>query len=66
MYSIARKDNISLSDEEYKNKVADYAKKAGFDSVSAMEKSYSKSDIKMNMLMEKVIDYVTGLSVEVK
>lgn len=66
MYSIARAENISFSDDEYKNKVADYAKKSGFDSVPAMEKSYSKTDIKMNMLMQKVIDYVTGLSVEVK
>lgn len=64
MYSIARAENITLNDDEYKSKAADYAEKFGFKTVAEMEKSYKKETVKMNMLMEKVTDYVVGLSVE--
>ncbi|MHB1153015.1 MAG: trigger factor [Eubacteriales bacterium] len=64
MYSIARTENISLDDDEYKSKSIEYAEKFGFKTVAEMEKSYKKETVKMNMLMEKVTDYVVGLSVE--
>lgn len=64
MYSIARTENISLNDDEYKSKSLEYAEKFGFKTVAEMEKSYKKETVKMNMLMEKVTEYVVGLSVE--
>ncbi|MDD4772342.1 MAG: trigger factor [Eubacteriales bacterium] len=64
MFSIARAENIEIDDDEYKEKSIEYAEKFGFDSVRDMEKAYTKETVKMNMLMEKVIDYVVGLSVE--
>jgi trigger factor len=64
MYSIARAENIEVDDEEYKEKAPDYAERSGFSSVSEMEKTYSKETIKMNILMDKVVDYTVGLSIE--
>lgn len=64
MYSIARNENITVDNNEYKTKSVEFAERFGYKTVAEMEKAFTKDTVKMNMLMEKVVDYVTGLSVE--
>lgn len=65
MYAIARAENISIGDDEYKEKSTEFAEKFGFASVPEMEKAYTKETVRTNMLMEKVIDFVVGKSLEI-
>lgn len=66
MYSIARTENISIDNNEYKDKSIEFAEKFGFKTVPEMEKAYTKETVRTNMLMEKVMNYVVGLSVEIE
>ena len=55
MYSIARAENIEISDADYKELVPSYVEKYGVDSVKELEKQYSKETIKADMMLDKVV-----------
>lgn len=65
MYSIAKAENISISDKEYKEKLKDFMKEQGVEDDKAFEKQYGKSfeeyagkdNLMKSFLLEKVLDF---------
>ena len=65
MYSIAKKEGLKVSKNEYKDYLADLLKNAGF-TEEAFQQQYGESiedyaeenDFKTNLLMDKVLDKV--------
>lgn len=55
MYSIARKEKITISDDEYDSSVLTYAKNFGYESVGDFEADYDKLEIKELMLGDKIV-----------
>jgi len=58
LYYIAQQENLSVTDEEYKNTLAEYAEKYGFESPEEFEKFYGAELIRESMLFDKVIKLV--------
>ena len=54
--AIAKAENISVSDEDYKNMVASYVENWGCESQEELEESYGVDYIKQDMLQQKVMD----------
>lgn len=58
LYYIARQENISVTDEEYENLLAEYSEKYGFTSSEELESYYGEELIRQSMLFDKVIKLV--------
>ena len=61
-FAIARQENISLSEEEYQEMAADYARNEGYASVEALEAVYAKDDIRETLMEDKVVRRVVDLA----
>lgn len=59
VYSIARKNGLELTDDEYHTGATQYANKYGYDSLSEFESVYGKSFIQYTLLKDSVMRYVT-------
>lgn len=65
MYSIAKAENISISDKEYKEKLKTFMKEQGVEDEKDFEKQYGKSfeeyagkdNLMKSFLLEKVLDF---------
>lgn len=63
---IANEENITLSDKEYDEEIAQAVLEAGATSVEELEEAYGGKDVlKENFLFNKIIEYVTDAAVEV-
>lgn len=64
LLAIANDANITLSDDEYKTRVAEEAKKYGYgDQIDEFVKAYGgKDDVRKTLLMTKITDYVLSVS----
>jgi trigger factor len=58
IFSIARLENLSLSEEEYQKGAEEYAKSEEYASVEALEAFYDKDTIRKTLLTDKVIRLV--------
>ena len=56
--AIADKENLTVSDKEYKTLLKQYAEDYGWDSTDELEKAYSKEYLKNNMTRDKVLDFL--------
>jgi trigger factor len=56
--AIAKKENLSISDDEYDEKAAEYVENYGYESTEAMEEQVTKEVILEQMLMEKARQFV--------
>ena len=54
-FAIARQENITLSEAEYQEMAADYARNEGYASVEALEAVYNKDDIRETLMEDKVV-----------
>ena len=54
--AIAKAENISVSDEDYKNMIASYVENWGCESQEELEETYGADYIKQDMLQQKVMD----------
>ena len=59
VYSIARRNGLELTDDEYNAGAIEYAREYGYDSVSELESIYGRSFIKYSILKDRVMRYVT-------
>jgi hypothetical protein len=59
VYSIARKNGLELTDDEYQTRATEYAVEYGYDSLSDFEVDYGKSFIQYSILKDSVMRYVT-------
>lgn len=63
--AIAEKEKITLSDDEYKELCAQYTEEFGFESEEQFLEYYGgEEDVKMNMLSDKVMEFVAENAVE--
>ena len=66
---IAEKENIQLTDEEYKKGLEDYAKEYSTSqktyTAEEFEKEYGKDVVEENLILEKVLKFITDNAVEV-
>jgi FKBP-type peptidyl-prolyl cis-trans isomerase (trigger factor) len=62
--SIAKAENLKLTDEEYQKGLADMAKDYGFDSNEEFTKKYGTEFVKEALMQEKVINFVADQAVE--
>lgn len=60
---IANVENITVSDELYKQEVAEYAEYYGYDSVEEFEKDNKKADIEFSILAELVMEFLVDEAV---
>ena len=58
VYSIARKNGLELTDDEYHTGATEYAREYGFESLSEFESIYGKSFIQYSILKDSVFRYV--------
>ena len=58
LLSIAKEENIKISDEEYRDGLARYAEAQGWDDPFKIEESYGENYIKNSLLQEKVLDFL--------
>lgn len=67
---IADKENITISDEEYQTGLKNYAEKYSSESnpytPESFEKAYGKDVVEENLLIEKVLKFITDNAVEVE
>ena len=56
--AIAETENLTLSDEEYKEGAQRYADTYGYESVESFEEAYPQGDIRKSLLMNKVMEFV--------
>jgi len=56
--AIIKQEGFSLSDEEYDEGVASYAKSYEYDTVEEFEKDYTKDDIRATLLDDKVLEFL--------
>lgn len=56
--AIAKAENISVSDKDYKNMMASYVENWGCESQEELEELYGVDYIKQDMLQQKVMDYL--------
>ncbi|MBQ3637071.1 MAG: trigger factor [Clostridia bacterium] len=61
-FAIARLENISLSEEEYREMALDYAEDQGYDSLEAFEAVYDRDTIRETLLQDKVVRRVVDLA----
>ena len=61
-FAIARRENITLSEAEYQEMAADYAKREGYASVEALEAVYNKDDIRETLMEDKVVRLIVDLA----
>lgn len=57
--AIAKKENLSVSDDEYNNQLQEYADQSGYESVDAFKESITEEQldsIKLSLLLDKVLD----------
>lgn len=66
MSLIIDKENMTLSDKEYKEKLKDLASEYQFESAEEFEKANGKDVIEEYLLSEKLIDYLVSNAKEVK
>ena len=64
--AIAAAEGITLSDEEYKEGVANYAKELGFPDVETFESQYNVDVIKESLIAEKIMAMLEENAVEVE
>ena len=55
VFAIARQEHVTLSEAEYQEMAADYAKNEGYASVEALEAVYNKDDIRETLMEDKVV-----------
>jgi len=58
MYSIARQEDLTISDDEYKEGAQDYVESMGFDDVAALEEAYGEDTIRSSLLWSKFFDFL--------
>lgn len=58
VHSIARKNGLELTDDEYHSEATKYAQKYGYDSLPNFESVYGKSFIQYSVLKDSVMRYV--------
>ncbi|MBQ4340142.1 MAG: trigger factor [Firmicutes bacterium] len=58
MYSIARAEGLTISDEEYQTGAAEYAENLGFEDIAALEEYYTKEMIEDSLLWDKFFDFI--------
>ncbi len=61
-YSIARAENVTISDEEYEIGVRELAARYDFDTAADFENTYDKAEIREILLFEKVHELVADLA----
>lgn len=62
---IAEQEKMTISDELYQEKLAEFAKEANYDDVDAFEEAAGETTIKQNILYEMVTEFITEKSVVV-
>ncbi len=55
---IAKKENLSISAEEYRTGALTFARSQGFDTVEEVESYFDKDEIKLDLLFGKVVDFI--------
>lgn len=63
LYSIARAENITVSEEEYQSGALAYAQTNGLSSVEELETYFDPADIRQNLLFDKTLEYVVSQAV---
>jgi len=63
IYYIARQENITVTDEEYKTRGADYAAYYGLSSLEELEEYYTPEELRESMLYDKVLDLLVANAV---
>ncbi len=58
--TIAKREKITVSDEEYQTELNDNYAEYGFDSPEKFELCYGKNYIYVHLLQEKVLDFIAG------
>lgn len=61
LYSLARRYNISLSDEEYTEGAKRYATEYGIASVSKLEAKFGTVYVRQSVLMDKTLEHIASL-----
>ena len=64
-FLIADKEGMTVSEEDYNAGVEKYVSEGKADTAEALEKQYGKEAIEQNILLEKVLDFITESAVEV-
>lgn len=64
LYMIARRENITVSDDEYKSKALEYAQYYGLASVEAIEQYIEPATIRENILFDKVMTFLADKAVK--
>ena len=63
-YSIAKAENIDISNDEYNDLLETYAAKLGYETVAELKAGHPKKNIKMNMMMDKIIEFTLSSAVD--
>lgn len=58
MYCIASVENISLSDQEYKEKLNQYVEQMGYSSAEELLAMYSQEDVVQSALFDKIFEFL--------
>jgi|GEM_PF-782415 FKBP-type peptidyl-prolyl cis-trans isomerase (trigger factor) len=58
LYYIIKKENITISDDEYESGLSDYATKYSFESPEAFESYYGTDLVRQSMLWDKTIAFI--------
>ncbi len=60
MYYIARRENITLADEEYDTRAAELGRQYGFSTVTSLEENFGKEELWEYLLFDKVLETVVA------
>ncbi len=66
MKLIAEKQNLEPTEEEYEEKIAEYAQEAGTDDVEAYKEEVGEDRLKTVILREVVTDYLVDECIQVE
>ncbi len=64
--AIAREQNLELTEEQYQEELAKYAKNNGYSTTEEFKAAINESQFYLSLLIEKVMDFVVENAVEVK
>lgn len=62
-YYIARKEKITINDQEYNAGALEYAKYYGLSSVEAIEQYYAPENIRESLLFDKIMEFIADKAV---
>ena len=60
--AVAEKENITVSDEEYEQGLADYAVRYGYETADALRQAFDEPTIRISLLMDKTFDYLESVT----